>query len=132
MATEGTPNGGLDNVIADRVYISGADLTLVAYQNAADSLSQATVAADLVQPSSANGYAPILLDGTWSSSNGVVTYQHSTPPHPKWDATGSWGGDVNGAAIISGADVVHFEDLPSPFAAAAGKSLLVDLDTIVA
>ena len=131
MATEGTPNGGLDNVIADRVYISGADLTLVAYQNAADSLGPTTVAADLTQPATANGYAPILLDGTWSSTNGVVTYTHSTPPHPKWDATGTWGGDVNGAAIISGTNVVHFEDLTTPFTAAANKSLLVDLDTIV-
>ena len=67
MATKGTPNGGLD-LIADRVYTSGADFTLVAYQNAADSLSAATVASDLTQPATANGYAPITLNGTWTST----------------------------------------------------------------
>ena len=130
MATVGTPNGGLD-VIGDRVYVSGADFTLVAYQNAADSLGSSTVVADLTQPATANGYAPILLDGTWTVSNGVLGYTHSTPTHPKWNATGAWGSDVIGVAIIFGTAVIHFKDLASPFTAAAGKTLQVDLDTVV-
>ena len=131
MATVGTPNGGLDE-IALRTYVNGADLTLVAYQNTADSLDADTVAADLTQPATANGYAPILLDGTWASTNGVVTYTHSTPTHPKWSATGSWGGDVTGAAIIYGTEVMHFKDLTTAFTAASGKSLTIDLTTLVA
>ena len=130
MATKGTPNGGLD-LIADRVYISGADFTLVAYLNAADSLNAATVASDLTQPATANGYAPITLDGTWTSTNGITGYT----PNPSWTPTGSWGGAVTGVAMISGTEVVHFMDLDSAYTVAqqtAGTPLTVDLDTVVA
>ena len=131
MATSGTPNNGLDE-IANRAYITGTDLTLVAYQNTADSLGATTVVSDLTQPASANGYAPIVLDGTWASTNGVLSYTHSTPTHPEWVASGAWGGNVTGVAIIFGADVIHFKDLASVFSAAAGKRLRVDLTTVVA
>ena len=130
MATSGTPNGGLDE-IATRSHVSGADFTLVAYQNAADSLGATTVVADLVQPASANGYAPIVLDGTWSVTNGVLGYTHSVGLHPTWNATGTWGGAVNGTAVIYNAIVIHFKDLDTPFTAAAAKSLSIDLDTVV-
>lgn len=130
MATKGTPLAGRDE-IGTRAYISGADFTLVAYQNTADSLDENTVAADLTQPATANGYAPILLDGTWSVSSGILTYVHSTPTHPAWTATGAWGGAVTGAAIIYNTAVIHFKDLDSPFTAAAAKTLTIDLDTVI-
>lgn len=129
MATSGTPHAGLD-VIATRAYVDGADFSLVAYTNAADSLGDATVTADLTQPTSANGYAPITLDGTWSTSDGVITYVHSTPTNPTWTATGSWSGVVRGVAIVYGTDVVHFKDLASAFTASTGKKLAVDLSTV--
>lgn len=137
MATSGTPTQGLDNVIADRVYINGADLTLVAYTNTADSLNQATVYADLIQPTAANGYAPILLNGTWSSSGGIVTYEHSVnnaagQPFPEWTASGTWSAPVTGVAIVNGTShIAHFKDLSAPFVAATGKKLTVDLASVV-
>lgn len=129
MATQGSPYGGL-NDIAALAYVSGA-LTLVAYTNTADSLGNATVAADLTQPTTANGYAPITLDGTWSTSNGVLTYVHSTPTNPTWTATGSWSATVTGVAIIRGAAVRHFKDLTSAFVAAGGRKLAVDLASVL-
>lgn len=129
MATQGTPYGGL-NDIAALAYVSGA-LTLVAYTNTADSLGSATVAADLTQPTTANGYAPITLDGTWSTSNGVLTYVHSTPTNPTWTATSSWSATVTGVAIIRGTTVRHFKDLTSPFVAAGGRKLAVDLASVL-
>ena len=135
MATEGSPNGGLDEH-AERVYVNGADLTLVAYTNAADSLNETTVAANLVQPTSANGYAPIVLSGTWVTLDGVVTYTHpgSTHPdgHPGWTATAAWSGTVRGVAVIFGTRVMHFKDLTVPFVASNLRKLFVDLATLVA
>ena len=134
MAHKGTPNGGLVE-IGERVYVNGADLTLVAYTNSPDSLGAATVAADLVQPAEANGYAPILLDGTWSvDSNGIVTYLHAGGLSPTWSATGTWSAPVTGAAIIIGARVLHFRDLDDAggnWQAQAGRKLAVNItDTI--
>jgi hypothetical protein len=134
MAVVGTPNSGLDDIGA-LAYVSGA-LTLVAYTNTANSLSSTTVAADLTQPSSANGYAPIVLDGTWSFSNGVITYVHSAGPNnfsgnPGWQASGSWSGIVTGVAIIRGTSCRHFKDLDSAFTASNLKKLVVDLSTVV-
>lgn len=129
MATQGSPYGGLDD-IASLAYVSGA-LTLVCYTNTANSLSESTVAANLTQPSTANGYAPIVLDGTWSSVNGILTYQHSSGTHPTWTATGSWSATVTGVAIIRGLTVRHFRDLSAAFVASAGRKLAVDLDTVI-
>lgn len=129
MATQGTPNAGLDD-IASLAYVSGA-LTLVAYTNPGNSLGSTTVAADLTQPTSSNGYAPITLNGTWTSVNGVLTYIHSTPTNPGWTATGAWSANVSGVAIIRGSVVRHFKDLASAFIAAAGKKLEVDLASVL-
>lgn len=129
MATQGTPNGGLDD-IAGLAYVSSA-LTLVAYTNAGNSLGPATVAADLNQPTSTAGYAPIVLDGTWTAVNGVVTYLHSTGVNPRWVALGAWSAPVTGVAIIRGTTCRHFKDLSSIFTAAAGKPLEVDLNSVV-
>lgn len=116
MARQGTPNGGLDE-ITERVYVNGADLTLVCYTNAQDSLSAATVAADLTQPTQANGYVPIVLNGTWSTTNGVVTYEHPAGVNtdlfgnPAWFPSAAWSDTVTGVAMIYGSRVVHFMDL---------------------
>lgn len=128
MATKGTPLAGLDD-IAGLAYVSGA-LTLIGYTNTPDSLGPNTVTADLTQPTSSNGYAPILLDGTWSSTGGILTYVHSTPTNPGWVATGAWSANVTGVAIIRGAVCRHFKDCTSAFVAAAGKKLEVDLSTV--
>jgi hypothetical protein len=141
MARQGTPNGGLAE-ITKRVYIDGSDLTLVCYTNTADSLGPSTVAANLTQPTVANGYAPIVLTGTWSSADGIVTYVHPAGPNadefgnPAWFPTGSWSAAVTGVAIIFGTAVLHFMDnrdgagSPVTFVAAAGKKFTVDLATV--
>lgn len=143
MARQGTPNGGLAE-ITERVYVNGADFTLVAYTNTQDSLGPNTVAADLTQPTSTNGYAPILLTGTWSTLNGVVTYVHPAGPNadaagnPTWFASGAWSAPVTGVALLYGTRVVHFHDhrdaasAPITFTAAAGKRLTTDLSTLEA
>lgn len=141
MARQGTPKGGL-NEITKRVYEDGADLTLVCYTNTQDSLTADTVAADLTQPTVANGYAPIVLTGTWSRSDGVVTYTHPAGPsadefgNPGWFPTGTWSAPVTGVAIIYGSAVVHFMDnrdgggTPNTFTAASGKKFIVDMATV--
>lgn len=138
MATQGTPNEGLD-LIGDRVYVSGSDLTLVAYTNTADSLGAGSVYANLTQPSVSNGYAPILLDGTWVTANGILGYTHSStlvaanPLLTGWAATGVWSATVIGVAILDGTStLLHFKDLSSSFTATDGKKLGVDLQTVVA
>ncbi len=133
MARSGTPKGGLDE-IAERVYVAGADLTLVAYTNTPDSLGPDSVAADLVQPTSANGYAPITLNGTWSAVDGIVTYDHGTPDNPTWTATGTWSANVTGVAMIYGAILMHFRDYNDSggsWVAADGRKLAVDVTNLV-
>lgn len=133
MAVVGTPYAGLDDIGA-LAYVSG-QLTLVAYTNTANSLGTSTLAANLTQPSTANGYAPITLSGTWSFNNGVITYIHGGASpfdvNPGWAATGSWSGIVTGVAIIRGTVCRHFKDLDSAFTAANLKKLVVDLSTVV-
>lgn len=143
MARQGTPNGGLDE-ITERAYVNGADFTLVAYTNAQDSLGASSVAADLTQPTSVNGYAPIVLSGTWSTSGGVLTYTHPAGPNadvlgnPSWFPTGAWSAGVTGVALIYGSRIVHFMDhrdavgSPLTFVAAAGKRFTVDISSLVA
>lgn len=133
MARSGTPKGGL-NEIAERVYVNGADLTLVAYTNTPDSLGPDSVAADLVQPTSANGYAPITLNGTWATNNGIVTYDHGTPDNPTWTATGTWSAPVTGVAMIYGSRIMHFRDYNDSggsWTAADGRKLAVDVTNLV-
>lgn len=89
------------------------------------------MAADLTQPSSANGYAPIVLDGTFTPANGVLTYVHSTPTNPTWTCTGTWSATVTGVAIIRGTTVRHFKDLGTAFVAATGRKLAVDLASVL-
>lgn len=137
MARQGTPDAGL-TLIAQRVF-EGPDYTLVAYTNTQDSLGAATVASDLTQPTSSNGYAPIVLNGTWSYSAGVASYTHPAGPNadesgnPAWFPTGTWSAPVTGVAIVFGSTVQHFFDLrdgsgaANTFVAAAGKRLVVDL-----
>lgn len=128
MAIKGTPKGGLQD-IAELAYTSGL-LTLVCYTNTADSLGPDTVAADLVQPTG-GGYAPIVLDGTWSAPDGVTTYVHSVGTHPRWTATGTWSATVTGVAMIRGARVRHFKDNTVPFTAVAAKVFEVNISTLV-
>jgi hypothetical protein len=136
MATSGTPNGGLDE-IGRSAYVNHADLTLVAYTNARDSLGPASAASNLVQPAVQNAYAPIVLDGTWTSVNGDLTYQHSTvnirgTQHPGWTATGAWSAPVTGVALVYGSILMHFYDLTSAdFVPVNGSFLDVDLATII-
>jgi hypothetical protein len=129
VATQGTPNDGLDD-LATLAYVSGA-LTLIAYTNTPDSLGPTSVFADLNQPVETAGYAPITLDGTWTAVDGVVTYLHSTPTNPFWLALGSWSAPVTGVAICRGSVLRHFKDLGSAFSAAAGKKLEVDLNSVL-
>jgi len=135
MAKKGTPAGGLSE-IAKRTYIDGLDFTLVAYTNTPDSLGPSTLAADLTQPTSANGYAPIVLNGTWSESGGVVTYDHDgSGGHPGWDASGTWSAPVTGVAIVYGTRVMHFRDYDpvgsTTWIAAAGKKLRVSIADVL-
>jgi len=132
MSRAGTPFGGLDE-IAKRIYIDGADFDLVLYTNTPNSLGDSTVTADLVQPTGP-GYAPITLNGVWSRLNGLVTYDHGTPDNPMWTAGGAWSAPVTGAAMISGATVVHFKDYNDAggnWVAANGKKLAVDITNLV-
>jgi hypothetical protein len=133
MARSGTPLGGRDE-IAERVYVNGADFTLVAYTNTPDSLGDNTVAADLVQPTVMNGYAPITLNGVWATSSGIVTYDHGTPDDPGWTASGPWSAPVTGVALISGSRVVHFKDYNDSggsWTAVDGRKLAVDINNMV-
>lgn len=143
MARQGTPNGGLDEII-ERAYVNGADFTLVCYTNAQDSLGPNTLAADLVQPTQTNGYSPLVLNGTWTTNAGVTSYTHPAGPNtdgfgnPGWFPSGAWSGGVTGVALIAGSRVLHFMDhrdgagLAATFVAAAGKRLVVDMSTLMA
>jgi len=129
MAVEGTPNQGLDYA-AGRVY--GSHLSLVCYTNAADSLGTATTYAGLTQPTVANGYAPIVLDGTWTILDGTVSYLKAGL-NPVWTASGAWSAAVNGVAMVdaSAGKILHFRDSSAPFTASSGRRLEVDITTLV-
>lgn len=136
MALSGTPHQGRDNIIAPRVYVN---CQLILYTNESDSLDDNTVLADLNQPTG-TGYAPIELNGTWSSVEGVVTYDHGTPDDPAFLNTGesNWSLPVTGAAIISGSDLLHFKDsvdgagAPVSVTMSPGMKFVVDLSNLVA
>lgn len=134
MATKGTPYEGRDRIIAPRVYTG---LSLIAYVNLADSLSDTTVYADLVQPTG-TGYSVISLSNAWTSVNGVLTYDHGTPDDPYWQnthATLNWSQPVTGVAIIGGAGpyLLHFHDRPGGSATMTpSRRLVVNLSTLTA
>jgi hypothetical protein len=130
MATEGTPSEGLEYASA---LVYGSQLSLVCYTNAADSLGASSVYADLTQPATANGYAPITLDGDWTFTDGTVSYLKDAA-NPRWTATGSWSVTVTGVAMVDIADgtLLHFRDNAIPFIAANLKKLEVDIVTLVA
>lgn len=120
---QGTTWRGLDD-IALEAFVSG-ELTLVAYTNTAGSLGLYTVAADLTQPAVSNGYAPIVLNGTWLSVNGIVNYDH--PGKPGWLASGAWSATVTGVALVKGVIVRAYFDLAIPFIAGLNSKLEADL-----
>jgi len=128
MSSQGTPNSGLAE-LAHRCFVLGDALSLVAYTNPLDSLGANTVAADLVEPPLANGYAAIILDPTgWTILGGLSTYVHAAPNNingnPAWSATGSWGADpVNGFALVYGTACIGFRDRQTPWVAAAGRKI---------
>jgi len=142
MALKGTPFGGRSE-IAKRYLIDGPDVTLILYTNTRNSLGDNTVTADLTQPNIANGYTPILLDGTWSETNGVLTYIHSaggnTDPfgNPCWVPTGAWSATVTGAAMVYGTRCLHFKDatdgagLATDYVATAGLRYAVSMADLI-
>lgn len=130
MATSGTPFEGRDNIIGPAVYTG---LQLVLYTNTKNSLTSSSVLADLTAPSG-TGYAAIPLSGTWSFSNGVVSYDHGSGTNPTFENTGgvSWTGDVTGAAISDGTYLLHFNDFASnPLTVVAGGQIEVDVSSLV-
>lgn len=135
MASSGTPDEGQDNIIAARVYTSST-LELRLYVNNQDSLGESTVFADMVEPTG-TGYAPITLAGTYSATDGVVTYDHGTPDDPVFQNTESEGGSnwsqaVKGAWITDGTYVLHFQDFADPSVTMTpGKKLKIDISSLV-
>ena len=128
MSKAGTPFEGRDNIIL-LAYIS---LELRLYTNTADSLTASTVLSDLTFPTG-TGYATLSLTGVWSSSNGVITYDHGTPDNPQFENTGAsnWTGVVTGAAITNSSFVLHFKDLSlGSVTMTPGKILEIDISTL--
>ena len=134
MATSGTPNEGRDNIIAPRVY---SNLQLRLYTNTGDSLDEDTVLADINEPTG-TGYASYTLAGTWSSTDGVVTYDDGTPDDPVFQNTGgtNWNLPVVGAFITDGTYVLHFRDGQAangwPVTMTPNRKIRVDLSSLVA
>jgi len=132
VSSFGTPFEGRDNIVASAVYVSG-NLDLRLYTNTKNSLTDATVLADLTYPSGA-GYAAYTLSGTWSSSNGVVNYDDGSPSNPQFtnSGAGDWTGAVTGAAITDGTYVLHFKDFSAdPITLEAGQTIEVDISNLV-
>lgn len=122
-------------MIAGRVYNN--TLTLRLYVNVQDSLDATTVFADMTEPTGI-GYAPITLNGVWSSSDGVITYDHGTPDDPVFENTNSegganWSNPITGVWMTDGVSVLHFQDLVvSSVTMTPGYKLRVDISTLVA
>lgn len=135
MATKGTPDEGQDDVIGTRLYTTGT-LQLRLYTNLADSLDESTVFADLTEPTG-TGYAPIVLSGVWTFTDGVVTYDHGTPDDPVFENTESqggsnWSNDITGVFMTDGIYVLHFQDLVTSVTMTPGYKIRVDLSTLIA
>jgi hypothetical protein len=129
MSTEGTPFQGLDYA-ASRIY--GAHLSLIAYTNPPNSLGDSSTFASLTQPALSGGYAPIVLDGTWTFLNGLVTYLKAGA-NPRWTCTGGWSATANGSAIVDVAagKLLHYKDFATPFIAANLRKIEVDIANVV-
>ena len=137
MATKGTPNEGFDNVIAARIYTPNT-LELRCYVNTPDSLGQTSVFADLTEPTG-TGYGPILLNGVYTSTNGVILYDHGTPDDPYFENTepgggSNWSQAVTGVVMCTagGGTILHFNDYVSPVTMTPGKKLSIDISSLVA
>lgn len=142
MATAGTPNGGLDEIL-ESAYPNHPAYGLICYINARNSLGQTTLVTNLVQPSNVNGYAPLVLTPSgWHAVSGDATYIHPTlnprtgHAFPFWLASGPWSAPVTGVAQIYGSRVIHFTDLyvlgvPQDFVPVNGSWLEVDMATII-
>jgi len=131
MATAGTPFEGRDNIIGPNVYTSALEIRL--YTNSKDSLTSSTVFANMTEPSG-TGYAAIALNGTWSTTNGVVNYDHGSGTNPSWENTGggNWTGAVTGSWITDGTYVLHFKDFSSaPQTVIPGAVIEVDVSNLV-
>jgi hypothetical protein len=133
VSTFGTPFEGRDNIIASAVYVTGS-LDLRLYTNTKNSLTDATVLADLTYPVGL-GYAAYTLSGTWTANNGLVTYSDGSPVYVTFtntDPADDWTGAVTGAAITDGTYVLHFKDFAAdPITLPAGQSIKVDVSTVV-
>ena len=130
MATSGTPYEGRDNIIVPGVY-TGLDLRL--YVNTLNSLDSTTVLADLSYPTG-DGYATYTMSGTWSSANGVVTYDDGTPDNPVFEntGTGTWVGDPTGAVITDGTYILHFKDFAlGAVEMIAGRQIEIDISSLI-
>jgi len=138
VATSGTPFEGRDNLIVPLVYQALSDtssLQMGLYTNAQDSLSSTSTVATITSPVG-SGYALKTLGGNWSSSSGVVTYDHGVVDNVIWTALDNWtGGDVTGAYIRGGTGtlyLLHFKDLSlGPVTMTTGTALEVDLSTFI-
>lgn len=130
MAGFGTPNEGKDSIISPAVYT--ASLKIGLYTNTQDSLDSSTVLADITEPDDAatsDGYAQQTMNGSWSYSNGAVTYT----PNIQFENTGgsSWTDDVTGVFIHNDTYILHFKDLSSAITMTAGKILEVDISALL-
>ena len=92
------------------------------------------VLSDLTFPTG-TGYATLSLSGVWSSSNGVITYDHGTPDNPQFENTGgsNWTGIVIGSCITDSNVILHFKDLAlGATTFTPGTILEIDISTLAA
>jgi hypothetical protein len=133
MATNGTPYEGVDNILLNAY----TGLEIILYTKSGNSLDRTTVYADLVEPSNVdsetdpNGYATITLTGTWSSVDGIISYDHPGNPTFTNDAPDDNWDTVTGAAITDGTYVLHFKDFGTPVTLTPGGELQIDLSALI-
>ena len=118
-----TPNQGLDDYIAEKLYRNG-DLALVLYENAIGTLSATSVFADLVEPTGETGYSRYLFDTVakrdgWGSASGVVTYN----PQIRRDTS-------NDNVLTGGTSISGSVDWGTEFGGALlNETIVITLDT---
>lgn len=118
-------------MLVPAVYV--ATLKLLLYTNTPNSLSQSTVLANLTEPTG-TGYAQVTLNGVWTGTNGIVTYDHGVPDNVIFENTGgsNWTGDPTGAAISDGTYLLHFKDFSlGAITMTPGKQIEIDISTLV-